>query len=161
MKNFFRDFKAFALKGNMVDLAIGMVIATAFNAIVSAIVNNLIMPFFGAFLGGQNLASRSFYLNGVQICYGAFLQALIDFVIIAFSIFVAVRLIRGAERKIYAKEFAKKEAEEKKKKAEEEASAKLKADADAKAKAELEEYYNNVREQVALLKQIKNELNNK
>ena len=106
MKKFIAEFKEFAFKGNMLDLAIGMVIATAFNAIVSAIVNNLIMPFFGAFLGGQNLASRSFYLNGVQICYGAFLQALIDFVIIAFCLFLAIKLISKFKNKPQVEEPA-------------------------------------------------------
>ena len=93
MKKFIAEFKEFAFKGNMIDLAIGMVIATAFNAIVGAIVNSIIMPIFGAILGGQNLATRCFELNGVEIYYGAFLQALVDFLIIAFCLFLVVKMI--------------------------------------------------------------------
>ena len=170
---FISDFKKFITKGNVLDLAVAVVIANSFNAIVNGLVKYIITPLMTYFTSGVSINEWKIVLKEasvnelgeevaeIAIQHGLWLQAIIDFVIIAFSIFVAVRLIRGAERKIYAKEFAKKEAEEKKKKAEEEANAKLKAEAEAKAKAELEEYYNNVREQVALLKQIKNELNNK
>ena len=98
MKKFIAEFKEFAFKGNMIDLAIGMVIATAFNAIVGSIVNSIIMPIFGAILGGQNLATRCFELNGVEIYYGAFLQALVDFLIIAFCLFFVVKMINKIKK---------------------------------------------------------------
>ena len=93
MKKFIAEFKEFAFKGNMLDLAIGMVIATAFNAIVKSIVDSLIMPIFGAILGGQDLSTRYFEINDVAIYYGAFLQALVDFLIIAFCLFLVVKMI--------------------------------------------------------------------
>ena len=98
MKKFIAEFKEFAFKGNMLDLAIGMVIATAFNAIVGAIVNSLIMPIFGAILGGQDLSTRYFELNGVEIFYGVFLQALVDFLIIAFCLFLVVKMINKIKK---------------------------------------------------------------
>ena len=105
MKKFIAEFKEFAFKGNMIDLAIGMVIATAFNAIVGAIVNSLIMPIFGAILGGQDLSTRSFDLNGVEIFYGAFLQAFVDFIIIAFCLFLVVKMINRFKKQPKAEDF--------------------------------------------------------
>ena len=99
MKKFIAEFKEFAFKGNMIDLAIGMVIATAFNAIIKAIVDSLIMPIFGAILGGQDLSTRFFELNDVPIYYGAFLQALIDFLIIAVCLFLVIKLIARFKKK--------------------------------------------------------------
>lgn len=105
MKKFIAEFKEFAFKGNMIDLAIGMVIATAFNAIVKSIVDSLIMPIFGAILGGQDLSTRYFELNDVAIYYGAFLQALVDFLIIAFCLFLVVKMLNKFKKKPKAEDF--------------------------------------------------------
>lgn len=105
--SFFSDFKKFALRGNVVDMAVGVVIGAAFSKIVSSLVSNIIMPPIGVLLGGvdfsnlfinlgsipvQTLAEAQQY-NVPVIAYGEFLNSVIDFLIVAFSIFVVVRQI--------------------------------------------------------------------
>lgn len=105
MKDFFQDFKKFAVKGNLIDLAIGIIIGTAFNKIVSSLVNNVIMPPFGLVFGDKGLAQYQWVLRPgekgtdgtwtqepVIMDYGIFLQNCIDFLIVALSIFVVIRL---------------------------------------------------------------------
>lgn len=96
----FDEFKAFAVKGNVVDLAVGVIIGGAFGKIVTSLVNDLLMPVLGLVLGKVNFADLKIVIEpaagGVPelaIRYGAFLQSVIDFVIIAFSIFIAIRFI--------------------------------------------------------------------
>ena len=173
--SFFTDFKKFITKGNVLDLAVGMVIATAFNAIVNGLVKNIITPVVTYFTSGVSIdeweyvlreevldAEGAVELSKISIQYGLWLQAIVDFLIIALSVFVAVRIIRKAERKLNAREIAKKEAEEAKKKAEEDAkAAEAKAAADAAAaeeKAIRDEFYANVREQAALLREIRDNM---
>lgn len=86
------DFKKFALKGNVFDLAIAVVIGTAFGKIVTSLVEDMIMPAVGILLGGFNVAKWTYTFNGAELRYGAFAQSIIDFLIIAFSIFLVVRL---------------------------------------------------------------------
>lgn len=173
--SFFADFKKFITKGNVLDLAVGMVIATAFNAIVNGLVKNIITPCVTYFTSGVSINEWEYILREevknaegvvevtkISVQYGLWLQAIVDFFIIALSVFVAVRVIRKMERKLNAKEIAKKEAEAAAKKAEEdEKAAAAKAAADAKAaeeKAILDEFYANVREQSALLRDIREAL---
>ncbi len=173
--SFWTDFKKFITKGNVLDLAVGMVIATAFNAIVNGLVKNIITPVVTYFTSGVSIneweyvlreevldAEGAVELSKISIQYGLWLQAIVDFLIIALSVFVAVRIIRKAERKLNAREIAKKEAEEAKKKAEEDAkAAEAKAAADAAAaeeKAIRDEFYANVREQAALLREIRDNM---
>ncbi|WP_170006584.1 large-conductance mechanosensitive channel protein MscL [Bacillus fonticola] len=95
-----KEFKKFAMKGNVMDMAIAVVIGTAFGKMVDSMVNDLIMPFFGVLVGGINLSTKSITIGQVVVKYGAFLQTMIDFFIIAFSIFLAIRVvnrIRGDE----------------------------------------------------------------
>ena len=170
--SFFNDFKKFITKGNVLDLAVGMVIATAFNAIVNGLVKNIITPCVTYFTSGVSIneweyilreevkgADGAVEISKISIQYGLWLQAIVDFFIIALSVFVAVRVIRKMERKLNAKEIAKKEAEATAKKLEEDAkAAEAKALADAKAAAEkaiMDEYYANIREQAALLREIR------
>ncbi len=92
------EFKAFALKGNVVDMAVGVVIGGAFGKIVTSLVNDIIMPGVSVLTGGmQNFADLSWKLGAAEdapvLKYGAFCQSIIDFLIIALSIFFAVRLI--------------------------------------------------------------------
>lgn len=102
MKSFFDEFKKFALRGNVLDLAVGVVIGTAFSAIVTSLVTNIITPPFGLLLGHINFKDLVFHLGGtVQIEYGLFIQAVITFVITAFALFLFVRFLNrviNAER---------------------------------------------------------------
>ena len=91
------DFKEFAMKGNVVDLAVGVIIGAAFGRIVSSLVENLIMPPLGMALSGVNFSDLAVTLGtgpdgkAILLKYGAFLQSLLDFVIIAFVLFMAIR----------------------------------------------------------------------
>ncbi|MBE6552786.1 MAG: large conductance mechanosensitive channel protein MscL [Ruminococcaceae bacterium] len=172
--SFFADFKKFITKGNVLDLAVAVVISTAFNAIVNGLVKNIITPVVTYFTSGVSIDEWKYVLQEevvvdevvekaeIAIQYGLWLQAILDFFIIALSVFVAVRIIRKAERALNAKEIAKKEAEEAAKKAEEDAkAAEAKAAADAAAAAEQairDEFYANVREQALLLREIRDNL---
>lgn len=126
MKKFFSDFKKFITKGNIVDLAIAVVIGGAFGKIVTSMVNDIIMPLIGLASGGVNVAELKWVVseavyNGatlvsaeVAVRYGAFLQAVIDFLIIAFFIFIALRILVAAknrfdEVKDSVKELSKKQ----------------------------------------------------
>ena len=92
-KGFLEEFKAFALKGNVIDLAVAVVIGGAFNKIVSVFVSSIITPIIGYLTSGVNLAFLTLKLGDVELRYGELLQATIDFLIIAFSIFLAIKLI--------------------------------------------------------------------
>lgn len=93
MKKFIAEFKEFALKGNMVDLAIGMIIATSFNAVVKSIVDDVMMPLFGILLGGKDFSGLAIKVGEAQIKYGMLIQNLINFVIIAFCLFLMVKVM--------------------------------------------------------------------
>ncbi|WIY60650.1 large conductance mechanosensitive channel protein MscL [Bacillus arachidis] len=86
------EFKKFALKGNVMDLAVGVVIGGAFGKIVSSLVADVIMPLVGLLLGGINFTGLSFKFGGAVVKYGAFIQTVVDFLIIAFSIFLFIKL---------------------------------------------------------------------
>ena len=85
-----QEFKQFVLRGNVIDLAVAVVIGAAFGAIVTSLVENIITPIIGALGGQPDFSGLSFVLNGSEIRYGAFLNALISFLIIAAVIFFAV-----------------------------------------------------------------------
>jgi large conductance mechanosensitive channel len=105
------EFKEFAMRGNVIDLAVGVVIGTAFGKIVASLVNDLIMPVVGNIVGGVNFADLAYELQpasvdasgaevaAVLVKYGAFIQTIVDFTIIAFAIFVAVKVINRLQRK--------------------------------------------------------------
>ncbi|KFN42033.1 large-conductance mechanosensitive channel protein MscL [Arenimonas metalli] len=105
------EFKEFAMRGNVVDLAVGVVIGAAFGKIVASLVNDIIMPAIGYVVGGVNFSDLAFELKpasvdaagaevaAVMIKYGAFIQTIVDFLIIAFAIFVAVKVINSLKRK--------------------------------------------------------------
>lgn len=96
---FLTEFKEFALKGNVIDLAIGVIIGGAFNAIVTSLVKDIIMPIFGAITGGINFNELAITIGDANIKYGSFLQNIINFLIIAFSIFMAVKFVNVLNRK--------------------------------------------------------------
>ena len=93
MQSFLKEFKAFAVKGNVIDLAVAVIVGGAFGKIVTSIVDNLIMPIVGIFLGGIDFTGRVATFGSVTLKYGAFIQSIVDFLIIAFIIFMAVRTL--------------------------------------------------------------------
>ncbi|CAG2532304.1 large conductance mechanosensitive channel [Maribacter dokdonensis] len=106
MKNFFEEFKNFAIKGNMIDLAVGIIIGTAFNKVVSTIVSAIIMPPLSLLTDDVNLSNKKWILRQatdsveeVAIGYGELIESLIDFGIIAFTIFVMVKFINRFKQK--------------------------------------------------------------
>ena len=92
------DFKKFALKGNVLDLAVAVVIGAAFGKIVTSLVEDIIMPGVGILLGGFSVEDLTYTFNGAELRYGAFTQSDIDFFIIAFSIFMVIRLFTRLKR---------------------------------------------------------------
>lgn len=103
MKAFLADFKAFAIKGNVVDLAVAVVIGAAFGKIVSSLVENIITPIIGILLGGVNFTNLVFKVGSgeeeVSIAYGIFLQNIFDFLIISMAVFLAIRVISRLQKK--------------------------------------------------------------
>lgn len=94
-----KDFKAFAFKGNVLELAIAVVIGAAFGKIVSSLVDNIITPLIGLLLGGVNFSGLAIQIGDAAITYGSFIQSVIDFLIVAFAIFMFVRLLGKFKRK--------------------------------------------------------------
>ena len=86
-----KDFKEFVLKGNVLDLAIAVVLGGAFGAIVTSLVNDIIMPMVGIILGGIDFAALSIQVGSATVLYGKFIQAIVNFLIIAFVIFLVMR----------------------------------------------------------------------
>ncbi|WP_149275915.1 large-conductance mechanosensitive channel protein MscL [Pareuzebyella sediminis] len=106
MKNFIEEFKSFAIKGNLIDMAIGIIIGTAFNNVVNTLVKKVIMPPLSLLTDGVNLANRKYVLRAsdgsleeIAIGYGEMFEALIDFLIIAFTVFVVIKGISRFKRK--------------------------------------------------------------
>lgn len=110
-KGVLEEFKAFALKGNVLDLAVAVVVGTAFNKIVSSLVDNIIMPLFGVVTGGVDFKGLMLEVEGANITYGVFLQSVLDFLIIAWAIFVAIKVLKSLERKEAEKPESEKVAE--------------------------------------------------
>lgn len=118
MGKFLSDFKEFAMKGNVVDMAVGVIVGGAFGKIVSSLVNDVLMPVIGLFTGGMDFSDMKYVMqeavmNGeevitpeVAIGYGQFIQYIIDFIIVAFSIFVAIRFLMKFKKKEEAAEEA-------------------------------------------------------
>ncbi|MBS4219549.1 large conductance mechanosensitive channel protein MscL [Bacillus sp. FJAT-49711] len=93
------EFKKFAIKGNVLDLAVAVVIGAAFGKIVSSLVDNIIMPLVGVLLGGRSFEKLSVTINDADVKYGLFIQSVVDFFIISFSIFIFVKILNGLKRK--------------------------------------------------------------
>ena len=98
-KKIIKEFKEFISRGNVVDLAVGVVIGGSFSKIVSSLVNDIIMPLVGIIIGGINFTSLSIKFKDATINYGNFIQTVIDFLIVAWCIFVAIKLINSLQRK--------------------------------------------------------------
>lgn len=96
IKNFFNDFKKFISRGNILDLAVAMVVGSAFTAIVTSLVNDIIMPFICAIFGSATVEELYFLVNGAEIYYGKFIQAIINFLLVALVLFIVLRLVMNA-----------------------------------------------------------------
>lgn len=118
MKKLFAEFKEFAIKGNVIDLAVGVVIATSFNAIVSSLVKDIIMPLVGIIIGGRDFKMLSIHVGAASINYGMLIQAVVDFLIVAFSLFVVIKCMNEINRK-FKKEPEQEEVKEEPKKSDE------------------------------------------
>lgn len=106
-----QEFKAFALKGNVMELAVAVVIGGAFGKIVSSLANNIIMPIAGVAAGGINFADLSVNIGDAVIGYGVFIQSIIDFTIVSIGIFVAIKVLRSIQKKEEEKPEEEKEVE--------------------------------------------------
>lgn len=92
IKETLKEFKEFLFRGNILDMAIGVVVGTAFNNIVKSLVGDIIMPLIGM-IGGKSVAELALTINGVDIKYGLFFQNVIDFLIIATSMFIVIKVM--------------------------------------------------------------------
>jgi len=101
-----QEFKAFAMRGNVIDMAVGIIIGAAFGKVVSSFVANVVMPPLGLLIGGVDFADLAIVLKeaegelaAVTLGYGAFIQSIVDFLIIAAAIFIAVKVMNSLKRK--------------------------------------------------------------
>ena len=99
MKKFLDEFKAFALKGNVLDLAVAVIIGTAFGAIVKSLVDDIVMPLIAAIFGTRDFTALVFMLNGTEVRIGAFIQAVVNFMLIALVVFIAIKALSKMSRK--------------------------------------------------------------
>lgn len=109
MKKFFNEFKKFIERGNVIDLAVGVLIGGAFSKIVSSLVNDLFMPFVGVLIGGHDFTNLTLKVGDAEIRYGSLIQNIVDFLIIAFCIFIFISIInKFFNKKEEVKEVTKK-----------------------------------------------------
>jgi len=94
-----KEFKEFISRGNVIDMAVGVIIGSAFGKIVSSLVDNVLMPAIGVLIGGINFTSLTLKINDAVISYGIFLQSIIDFLIIAASIFFMTKILNKFDKK--------------------------------------------------------------
>jgi large conductance mechanosensitive channel len=94
-----KEFREFAIKGNAVDLAVGVIIGAAFGKIVASLVGDVAMPLLGTLLGGLDFTGLTVQIGQAKIMYGKFIQTCVDFIIIAWAIFLAIKLINRLKRR--------------------------------------------------------------
>ena len=169
--SFWKDFKKFVTKGNIIDMAVGVVIGSAFSAIVNGLVKMVINPCIALIPGADSLDNWKTILKEavtdaegvvkeaeVAILWGQWIQTIIQFIIIALSIFLAVRIIRTAGKQLRHKELeAQRIADEKKKaedKAKADAAAAAAAEEAARKEAQMQEFYANIARQTQLLEEL-------
>ena len=109
-----KEFKEFISKGNVMDMAVGIIIGGAFTAIVTALVESILMPIIGAISGGKSVADMSIMVGNAAIGYGAFLQAIIDFLLIAWVLFMIIKALNKAKAAVVKEEEAEEPAPEEK-----------------------------------------------
>ncbi len=93
MKKVIKEFKDFIARGNVTDMAVGIIIGGAFTAIVNSLVNDILTPLLGVITGGLDFASLNFSVGDAQICYGAFISAVINFLLVALVLFLLIKAI--------------------------------------------------------------------
>lgn len=109
MKKIINEFKEFIARGSVIDLAVGMIVGSAFTKIVTSLVNDILMPAIGVILGGVDFTNLTLKVKDATIYYGNFIQNIIDFLIVAFCIFVLVKTINTLTSKAKKKEEKKEE----------------------------------------------------
>ncbi len=167
--SFWADFKKFITKGNVLDLAVAVVIGSAFSAITNGLVKFIINPVISLLTGGISLEEWKTVLREevlddagavataeVAILWGEWVQTIIQFLIIAFSVFVFVRVIKKMSDKLRYKEIEAQKAADAKKKAEDDAKAAAAAAVAAEKEAQLQEFYKNVQKQTEFLEKLAN-----
>jgi len=97
-----KEFREFAVKGNVVDLAVGVIIGAAFGKIVSSLVEDVVMPLVGTLMGGLDFSGLAVKVGSATLKYGKFLQTCVDFLIIAWAVFLMVKLINRVKREMEA-----------------------------------------------------------
>ncbi len=95
----FKEFKKFIARGNVLDLAVGVIVGGAFSSIVTSLVNNIFTPIIGLIVGGADFSSLSITFKDTKIMYGAFIQSVIDFLIVAFCLFLVVKAVNKVTHK--------------------------------------------------------------
>ena len=111
MKKIINEFKEFISKGNVLDLAVGVIIGSAFSKIVTSLVNDILMPFLGLITGGHDFSSLTLKFKDATINYGLFIQNVIDFLLMAFCIFIIVKIFNTIKSSLEPKKEEKKEVE--------------------------------------------------
>jgi len=99
MKKFMEEFKQFIARGNVMDMAVGVIIGGAFSAITTSLINDIIMPILGIFTGSISFAALSFTVNGAVIAYGNFIQAILNFLVMALVVFCLIKAINRFHHK--------------------------------------------------------------
>ena len=99
MKQFIQEFKKFIARGNVMDMAVGVIIGGAFSAITTSLINDIIMPILGIFTGSISFSDLSVTVNGAVIAYGNFIQAVLNFLVMALVVFCMVKAINKFHRK--------------------------------------------------------------
>ena len=97
MKNFMNEFKEFISRGNVMDMAVGIIIGGAFTAIVTALVDSILMPIIGAITGGHSVEQMAWKVGDASIGYGAFIQAVINFLLVAWVLFLIIKALNKAK----------------------------------------------------------------
>ena len=98
MKKFLEEFKAFAMRGNVMDLAVGVIVGGAFSSITNSLINDIIMPLVGIFVSQASFADLTLSVGGAVITYGNFIQAVLNFIILAFVVFCMVKAVNRVTR---------------------------------------------------------------
>lgn len=106
-----KEFRDFLLRGNVIDLAVAVIIGAAFSAIVNSLVADIIMPLIGILMGGVDLTSLTIQVGSATIAYGNFLQAVINFLLIGLTLFLVIKGIRTAEAQLARRKLDEKQSE--------------------------------------------------
>lgn len=99
MKKFIYEFKEFISKGNVLDMAIGVIVGSAFSKIVTSLVNDIMMPLIGVIIGGHDFSNLSIKVGNAKIMYGSFIQNILDFLIVASCLFLVIKIMNKFKKK--------------------------------------------------------------